>query len=81
MGGHRVLLTVHDSDLTNCRNGLKDTNMLIQTAQFLYDQAEAPIPQMDGFRIPAELKWGSNWSDMKLFRTERQNGRTVVLGI
>ena len=73
--GARVLLTVHDSMVVNCpkRN-------LRAVAQFLFDSAEAPIPEMNGFVIPAEVKHGPNWAECKLFKTEKVNGRTVVIG-
>lgn len=73
--GARVLLTVHDSMALNVpkRN-------LLTTAQFLYDNAERPIPEMNGFVIPCELKWGPNWADTKPFKTTKdERGRTVVI--
>lgn len=79
--GSRVLLTVHDSMVVNVRGGRHNSERLRAVAQFLYDQAEAPIQVMDGFRIPAEVKYGQNWSEMQLFNTEKQNGRTIVVGV
>ncbi len=73
--GARVLLTVHDSMAVNCPK----RNLQI-VAQFILDHAESPIPQMDGFRIPAEIKHGPNWQDTKLFETEKDPyGRTLIL--
>lgn len=72
--GARVLLTVHDSMAVNTP---KRNSQAV--AQFLYDHAEAPIPQMNGFVIPCEIKHGPTWADCKLFKTENVGGRTVVL--
>jgi len=72
--GARVLLTVHDSMAINSP---KRNSRAI--AQFLYDHAEAPIPQMNGFVIPCEVKHGPNWADCKAFETRKEGGRTIVL--
>lgn len=76
--GSRTLLTVHDSMVINCRGGRRDPRLLRETAQFIFDVVEAAIPQMNGFVIPAEVKFGPNWGDMELFKTHKENGRTVV---
>jgi len=72
--GARVLLTVHDSMVVNTPKRNRKA-----VAQFILDNTEAPIPQMEGFIIPAEVKFGPNWADMELFKTHKDShGRTVV---
>jgi DNA polymerase I-like protein with 3'-5' exonuclease and polymerase domains len=61
----RILFTVHDSGIMNVNCGTEDGLLSRSKALDAYDLVkasfESPIPEMDGFIFPAEVKMGPNW--------------------
>jgi DNA polymerase-1 len=74
--GARILLTVHDQVLVNCplRNAVSCKEHIEQTMA-------SPLPQMDGFSIPATIKLGPNWGDVTSYEkwsAKRASASSVV---
>jgi uracil-DNA glycosylase family 4 len=58
----RVVLTVHDQVAVSCpREAVHDC------VGYIKQTMEAPIPQLDDFFIPIEVKVGPNWNDVILY--------------
>jgi len=57
----RLYFSVHDSVILNCHGGAKDPRRAIQLAEFVETTLQSPIPQLNGYWIPCEVKVGSNW--------------------
>jgi len=52
----RILFPVHDSVKLSCHK-----DQAYQIANLLEEHMTTPIPEMDGFVIPCEVKWGKSW--------------------
>lgn len=56
----RMMFTVHDSVIVSAKKRNADV-----VADFIKHTMEAPIPQMDNFWIPVDIKIGVNWGQVK----------------
>lgn len=71
----RLLLTVHDQVLISCPRHLAR-----ECRDHIQDCMSTPIPQMDGFVIPATIKVGDNWGDVmswEKWEAKQQKGMVV----
>jgi DNA polymerase I-like protein with 3'-5' exonuclease and polymerase domains len=57
----RLYFTVHDSGIFNIHGGKKDPTLGLQAARYIAETMASPIPELDGFSIPAEVKIGPSW--------------------
>jgi uracil-DNA glycosylase len=60
----RILFTVHDSGImnVNCsRDGKFSRSAALDAHDLVKNAFEAPIPEMDGFVFPCEVKMGASW--------------------
>jgi len=56
--GARMVLTVHDSILVECR---EDQQQVV--TQLLHDVMEAPVPQLNNYKVPIKIGVGKNWGE------------------
>ena len=60
----RILFSVHDSVITNvtvAEAGKLSTARIMDAYELVKSNMEAPIPELDGFSIPCEIKMGRSW--------------------
>lgn len=60
----RLYFTVHDSGIFNIHGGRKDPALGLQAVQYIKQTLESPIPELDGFIIPTEVKIGPSWGQV-----------------
>jgi DNA polymerase I-like protein with 3'-5' exonuclease and polymerase domains len=63
-----IYFTVHDSIITNINcaiDGVKSLRKAIDAFDYVNQCMETPIPEMDGYVIPAETKIGPSWGEGK----------------
>jgi uracil-DNA glycosylase family 4 len=57
--GGRVLFPVHDSVVCQV-----NANVVLEACDVIQKTMESPIPELDGWSIPAEVKVGPNWGSL-----------------
>jgi uracil-DNA glycosylase family 4 len=60
--GGRVLFPVHDSVV--CQSDATSTDAVLEACNTIQRTMESPIPELDGWSIPAEVKVGPNWGSL-----------------
>jgi hypothetical protein len=71
----RLYFTVHDSGIHNIHGGRKDPKVGLEAALWIKNYMESPIPELDGFSIPVEVKIGPSWGGiMSLDKWKAKHG-------